>query len=84
MGQTLFSLKRFEEASKVLSRAFERTRSIDTYYVIGMCALNLGDRQRAANIFQAIVNNRPKHARARYELARIFDQTGSQARALLG
>lgn len=74
LGLTLFKLRRYAEAAKVLKQVFERTREIDIYYYIGRAVMELGDRQQAANIFQTIVSNRPQHAEARLDLARLLDQ----------
>ncbi len=81
LGLTLFKLKRWQEAAKVLGKVFEQTRDINIYYYIGRSVMELGDRQQAANIFQTIVNNRPRHADARYDLARLLDQAGQSAQA---
>ena len=81
LGLTLFKLKRWQESAQVLNRVFEQTRDIDIYYYIGRSLMELGDRQKAANIFKTIVDNRPNHADARYDLARLLDQAGQHDRA---
>ena len=81
LGLTLFKLRRYQEAAQVLQKVFERTRDIDIYYYIGRSKMELGDRKQAANVFQTIVNNRPQHADARLDLARLLDQGGQTARA---
>ena len=83
LGLTLYKLKRWQEAIRLLQSVFQKSQDITIYYFIGRSYLELGDKQRAANIFKTIVDNRPNHAEATYDLAHLLDKAGqaSQARA---
>jgi tetratricopeptide (TPR) repeat protein len=80
LGVTMFKLKRYRDAVQILSKVYEATREINTYYFIGRSLMELKDYQKAANIFQAIISNRPSHAEARFDLATLLDN-GNQGQA---
>ena len=73
LGVTMFKLKRYRDAVQILQQAYEETRDINIYYFIGASLMQLKEFQQAANIFQAIINNQPKHAEARFDLATLLD-----------
>lgn len=73
LGITMFKLKRYKDAVQILQQAYEESRDINVYYFIGAALMELKEYQQAANIFQAIINNRPEHAEARFDLATLLD-----------
>ncbi len=80
LGITMFKLKRYRDAVQILSQAYEASRDINIYYFIGRSLQELREYQQAANIFQAIISNRPAHAEARFDLATLLDN-GKQGAA---
>ena len=80
LGITMFKLKRYRDAVQILSEDYQQSRDINIYYFIARSLQELRDYQQAANMFQAIITNRPDHAEARFDLATLLDN-GKQGAA---
>ncbi|MCD6288329.1 MAG: tetratricopeptide repeat protein, partial [Candidatus Hydrogenedentes bacterium] len=80
MGRILLNKGEFEQARQ----EFERVKTrVDAVYFLGVCFEQLGQKERAIQQFQSVLDVNPEHETARRALCRMYLSTGNRTRASL-
>lgn len=81
-GYAALAAGRLPEAADVCREVLERERdSVPGHFLVGLVAVEMGERNAAVNAFASVTRLQPAHAAAWAQLARLFVRAGQPNRA---
>jgi tetratricopeptide (TPR) repeat protein len=73
MGRILFARKEFEEAKRYLIRAVEQNPDAETQNTLALTYFELGEYEKALNIFQNLEKKHPQNTSVLMEIAKCYE-----------
>ncbi|MBO5738710.1 tetratricopeptide repeat protein [bacterium] len=73
MGRILFARNEFEEAKRYLIRAVEQNPDVETQNTLALTYFELGEYEKALNIFQNLETKHPQNISVLMEIAKCYE-----------